>query len=265
MSAYNPAYAPLAHKDFSSSLRSLISQEFPHLGGPLVVDLFVEQIKELVEKYYPPRERLRMGQLLWFAVARDEKMDYKKTMERLRLVPVILSIVTPEDIDWMIHHGSVKKLVRELPARLYREAAAQGGILSEGDVAIITKRSLNSVGTYTRVYEKVNQCVLPRRGTIHDIGRSISHKGVICRKRRGEGKSTTEVALETGHTPESVTRYTEDLDRVAYCLKIGLSIETTSFVTGLSKNLVLEYQKVNKEIEAMKDGELDEDWGELPF
>jgi len=265
MLGYNPAYAPLAHKDFASALRSLITKEFPHIGGPLVVDLFIEQIKEMIEKYYPPRERLRMGQLLWFAVARDEKMDYKKTMASLRLVPVVLSIVTPEDIDWMIHHSTVKKLVRELPARLYREAAEQGGILSEGDVAIITKRSLCSVGTYTRAYEKTHQCVLPRRGTIHDIGRSISHKGIICRKRRGEGKSTTEVALETGHTPESVTRYTQDLDRVAYCLKIGLSVETTSFVTGLSKNLVLEYQQVNKEIEAMKEENLEEHWEEPPF
>lgn len=262
---FNPAYAPLARKDFASALRNLIEHEFPHLGGPMVVDLFIHQVKDMIEEYYPPHERLRMGQMLWFAVAKDEKMDYKKTMAHLRLVPVILSIVTSEEINWMARSYSLKGLVREMPARLYREAQAQGGILSETDVAIITKRCLATVGTYTRCYEKTHQCVLPRRGTVHDIGRSVSHKGIICRKRRGEGKSTTEVALETGHTPESVTRYTEDLDRVAYCLKLGLALETASFITGLSKNLVLEYQKVNKEIEAMKSSETEKWEEETPF
>ena len=110
MSKFNPAYAPLARKDFSSALGRLIEEEFPHLGGRMVVDLFVKQVKDMIEEYYPPQERLRMGQMLWFAVAKDEKMDYKKTMERLRLVPVILSIVTSEEINWMAHSYSLKKL-----------------------------------------------------------------------------------------------------------------------------------------------------------
>ncbi len=74
---------------------------------------------------------------------------------------------------------------------------------------------------------------LPRRGTTHDMGRCVSHKTPICRKRKVERKPTSLVAQETHHSPEAVDRYTLNLDRVSFCLGRNLSPEDTSCVTGL--------------------------------
>ncbi|HUU16709.1 MAG TPA: DUF1670 domain-containing protein, partial [Sedimentisphaerales bacterium] len=37
-------------------------------------------------------------------------------------------------------------------------------------------------------YERQNKTLIPRRGTIHDAGNSLSHKRIICHKRYVEGK-----------------------------------------------------------------------------
>lgn len=256
-------YAPIERKTFASAVRTFILDEFPHLGGPMIVDLFVEKLNTLVDEFCPPTNRLRMGQLLWFAVAKDEKPSYGKSMDRTRIVPVVLTVVSSEDIERFKDGVHLKEIRKGVEARLYREAYEQGGVLSEADLSVILRVNLDTISVDTVAYERENGCVLPRRGTVHDMGRSVSHKSVICKKRRLHGRSTSEVARETGHTNKSVDRYTLALDRIQFCTKMGLSVEAASFVTGLSKNLVIEYTDLAQEIEAIKSQEMIED--DVPF
>ncbi len=67
-------------KTFETIVSRFISTEFPRLGGPKVIDLFVKELKLLVEQYYPPITNLKMGQILWYAVAKDETGGYGKNM-----------------------------------------------------------------------------------------------------------------------------------------------------------------------------------------
>jgi hypothetical protein len=97
------------------------------------------------------------------------------------------------------------------------------------------------------------------------MGRAITHKGQICKKRVIEKKSVSETAKETHHTPESVQRYEVNLNRVLFCLQKGLNIEESSFVTKISKNLVIEYQNIAKEIDEAKRKQGDIDFDDLPF
>ena len=109
--------------------------------------------------------------------------------------------------------------------------------------------------THTRIcqfiaqYEKEHDCILPRRGTIHDIGRSVTHKVEICRKKLLEGKETSDIAKECYHDPLSVDKYLLELHRVNFCRKKGMSKEEISFSIQRSVNLVEEYLKLIKEIE----------------
>ena len=89
---------------------------------------------------------------------------------------------------------------------------------------------------------------MPRRGTIHDIGNSMSYKRLICKKRKIERKSTSLVAQKTNHSLKAVEQYNLNLDRVAFCLEKNLSVDEASFVTGLSKKLIIEYQILDQEI-----------------
>jgi hypothetical protein len=85
---------------------------------------------------------------------------------------------------------------------------------------------------------------------VHDLGRSTTHKRIICEKSLRDKKATPDIARETYHSPSAVDRYLGDFDRVRFCLKKGLSVEETSFTTQLSKSLVVEYEDLIKELES---------------
>ena len=243
-------YSPVEKKTFRSALMQFLLDEFPHVGGPMIMELFIDKIEKLIEDFYPPTKRLKMGQLLWFAVAKEEKPSYGKSMENTKIVPVILTLLNHDDISKRKNRTPLKTVRRDIKARLYQEADQQKGTLSETDISLITMCSVATVTNQTLNYEKEYNTTLPRRGTIHDMGRSMSHKTTICRKRKLERKSTSQVAQETNHTPEAVDRYTLNLDRVTFCLEKNLSVEDASFVTGLSKSLVVEYNNLDQEIKS---------------
>ncbi|MFQ5561691.1 MAG: DUF1670 domain-containing protein [Nitrospinota bacterium] len=83
--------------------------------------------------------------------------------------------------------------------------------MTGADIGATLEMACSTISKYARQYEKENDCLLPKRGTIHYIGRCITHKPVICRKVILEGKSIEETARETNHSPEGVTRYVVNL------------------------------------------------------
>lgn len=258
-------FGPALKKTFSSALAAFIHKEFPHMGGPIVVDLFVERLEAMVREFFPPTSFLKMGQILWFAVAKEEKPSYGKTMDRTKVVPVVLTLVSHEDIKSRIDGTPSAQIKRQVLARLCQEAYEQGGVLSEADLALLNQMTIAPVSIHLRTYQKENDCILPYRGTVHDMGRAMTHKGQICKKRVVERKSVSETAQETYHTPEAVHRYEVNLNRILFCLQKGLNIEESSFVTKLSKNLVIEYQNIVKEIDEAKREQGDIDFDEPPF
>lgn len=258
------AYGPTLRKNFRSSLSAFIQTEFPQMGGPMIVELFVDRVEAMVKEFFPPPSYLKMGQVLWFAVAKEEKASQGKSMASTKLVPVILTLISHEDIKDRIDGTPFAEIKRQIKARLCREAYEQGGVLSRVDLSLLTQSGLNTVSKHLKSYQQKHNCVLPYRGTVHDMGTSFTHKAMICKKRMIERKSVSQTAQETYHSPEAISRYEVNLNRVLFCLKKDLSIQETSFVTRISKGLVLEYQGIGQEIDtAKKQGEIDPD--ELPF
>ncbi len=255
----NTAYIGTSQKGFTPALKQLILREFPSLMGPKVADLFVSEVEKLIEQYYPKKDKIGHGQCLWYAVAKDEKPSYGKRMEDTRLVPVILNLITNDEIKLLLEGQSLFKRRKQIIARLFNEAEQQGGVLTEADVSLIIGRSIVTISKLTKAWEEEKQVVLPRRGTLHDMGRSLSHKKLICRKRVIEKKSTDQIARETNHTHEAVEIYTNALKRVSYCLRKGLTAREASFVTSMSENLTNEYVDIYKEMKQNKDSD------EIPF
>ena len=120
-----------------------------------------------------------MGQMLWYAVAKDEKGGYGKNMKNLRLRPVILSVVTYEDIQKRAKGVSLKEIRKCGEARILHEADKQSGTLAQSDLSLILSRSLATIQKEITDYERENNVVLPRRGTVHDLGRSTAIPGLL--------------------------------------------------------------------------------------
>lgn len=257
-------YAPMELKTFKSALAHFLKSEFPQAGGDMIIDLMTDKIRQLIDAYYPKSERLAMGQMLWFAIDEKETTGYGKAMHKTKIKPVILTVVHPDDIYARKKGVSTVLLKKTIIARLYRETKEQGAVLAESDLSLILNISLATVSKHTLNYEKQFHVSLPRRGTIHDLGRSLSHKKQICKKRNIDRKTIRQISLETNHTPAAVTRYTTDLERVQYCLNKKLKIKDISFVTNLSSSLTLEYVNLIDEIEQIKRKQK-EDENNLPF
>ena len=103
---------------------------------------------------------------------------------------------------------------RDAVARLFLQADEQGGCLTSAEVAVLLRVSPSAIVYYIKQWEREHGRLLPRRGTVHDMGRTLTHKPVIVRKLFLEGKSVEQVCRETHHSPEAVHRYIEAFKRV---------------------------------------------------
>ena len=240
-------FGPLQKKTFGAALLFFLEQQCPQLGGHLTRQVIVDNIQELVDTFYPPNTHLRMGQVMWPAVDVNEKAAYGKTIEKTKLKPVFVDMVSTQDIEATLR-GERKMLVRQkATVRIFQQAKEQGAVLTGVDVATMMRLSPATISRYVREWEKEHQTIIPRRGTVHDMGRSVTHKRQICYKMIVEGKSVAETARETKHSPEAITRYVKDYKRILSCLHKGLTTKETAFVVKVSENLVFEYVNLIKE------------------
>lgn len=246
-SSVEAAFGPLQKKTFASALSLFFQKQCPQMGGDLTREVLVRNIQQLVNEFFPSNTHLRMGQVMWPAVDEKETAAYGKTIEKTKLKPVFIDLLSPEDIEALLQGEKKRKIRQQVSIRLFNQAKAQGGVLTGVDVATMMRLSPVTISQYVREYEKENQTLVPRRGTIHDMGRSITHKKLICHKMIVEGKSVEETARETNHSPEAITRYVKDYKRILACLHQGLSPKDTAFVVKVSKNLVYEYLNLIQE------------------
>jgi len=234
-------YEASDRKTFKGALCHLLHTEFPGIFGPAVTRLFADKIDELYERFHPPRSRFTLGQLFWAAVAIDDPPSRNKRIEDTRLVPVVLDLVTARDIDEARVKGMRSQTRRAKIARLFRQAHEQGAVLSLADVSLMIHINYSTLSRLVLEHEHETGETVPRRGTIHDMGRSITHKRIICYKRLVEHKPTSQVAQETFHSADEVEYYVQCLRRVQLCRDSGMSPEEAAQATGHSLSLVQEY------------------------
>jgi hypothetical protein len=241
VSNYAQTFAASKRKTFRSVLCHLLQTEFPGVFGPAITQLFADKIDALYERFHPPRSRIKAGQVLWAAVAIDDPPNRDKRIENTRLVPVVLDLVTPEDIDSAIIRGRSAQIRGGRILRLFRQAYEQGGVLSYADVCFLVHVGLSTITKVVHAEQAATGRIVPCRGTIHDMGRSVTHKAIICYKRLVEKKSTSQVSQETFHSPEEVEHYVQTLRRVQICHDSGMDLDDIAQATGHSKMLVKEY------------------------
>ena len=240
-------YDASKRKTFHSALCHLLQTEFPGIFGPAITRLLADKIDELYERFHPPRSRFTLGQLFWAGVAIDDPPSQNKRIEDTRLVPIVLDLVTPRDIEETKTKGMRSQTRRTKIVRLFRQAYEQGAVLSLADVSLMIHINFSTLSRLVLDHERETGETVPRRGTIHDMGRSVTHKAIICYKRLVEQKPTSQVAQETYHSAEEVEYYVQCLRRVQLCRDSGLSPEETAQATGHSLSLVQEYLELIKE------------------
>ena len=237
-------YGPQAKKCFDGALNAFLAQECPQLGGHRTRQVLVQSLVQMVNQFFPETNHLRPGQTPWSCVHKGERASYGKRMDQTKLQPVIIDLVKPQDILDRANGAKLRDLKQEACVRIFKQAYEQDGVLTLAEVGILLKISPPTVSKYVRAWEEANECIVPRRGTIHDMGPKLTHKKEIIEKLVFDGKSVEVVCRETQHSPEAVLRYITNFKQVLLCRRKKLDNTETAFATKLSLRLVEEYQRL---------------------
>jgi predicted transcriptional regulator len=240
-------YEPQLQKSMKTVLCSRFVSEYGFMGGKEVIELIVNDLIKIVNEHQLPLSKVKKGQILWQAVAKDETSSYGKSMSDTRTIPVILTLVSDEDINMRINGISITQIRKNVTERIMKEADEQRGTLSQSDISLLLAISRASVGKYIHEIQNEKGTILPYRGTIHDMGPTVTHKREIVRLRLKK-MATPEIARRTNHSEEAVDRYINDYERVTRISEIFEPIDI-AFITNLSESLVIEYLDLKKEFQ----------------
>ena len=250
-------FATQLDKSLRQALAQCLDKEFPRIGGERIRLLCADMLLEVFAAHVRPAEHLQHGQLLWLAVAVDDPPGRNKPLTSTRLVPVVLELSTAEDVEALLRRQAPGERLLARCLRLCHQAFAQGGLLSNCDLAMMLQASDGNIANLLSQYEDQTGKVVPRRATVHDVGTGLTHKRLICRKRFLEGKDAEQVARETYHSLEAVDRYLGQYDRVRHCRRQGLDEAQTAFTLDCSRGLVRQYLAIDDELEKEAAGKND--------
>ena len=245
-------YAPLQAKTLQNALAHRIGKEFPRIGGRRILGLCARMVMEVVADHLRPREHITHGQALWMAISIDDPPRYKQRIADVDMVPVVLDLSTPQDVQRRLDRVSARHRLREKAVRLCHQAYQQGGLLSNCDLAERLHTADSQLAAVLTEHERQTQKVVPRRATVHDVGSGLTHKRIICHKRYAEGKNPQQIARETYHSLESVDRYLGEYDRVRHCRLEGLTPGQTAHALDRSVSLVNQYLKIDTELDSRR-------------
>lgn len=222
------------------AIANFFKKEFPGFFGPIVRLNIAQSLLAIFESLNPENSRLKPGQLLWNALDKNTRADSPKRKYK----PVILTIVSDQDITDFETKKPVRQIRQNVIARITREAYEQGGTLSARDVSLILVQN-DAYSSHLRVeYEKKNNVILPHPGVLHDMGSTISHKKQIVYKYVVEKKSPVTVARETNHSQLAVDRYLKDFQRIKYLANEGKDIQTIHHLTKIAKPVINQYLQI---------------------
>jgi DNA-binding CsgD family transcriptional regulator len=235
-------YKGIEARTFKTGVIQLLEQEYKILGSHKVISLIAEDIEQLHRHFYPEASSKEPGVIQWVTTSvENKKSQLGKEVEKT--VTVDLPYFTREDIQ-LQKEGITKKehdLIRL--GRLTKVAFSQGGLLTQGELAVILNLSIGTVSRKIREYQKKNKEMLPIKGYFFDLGRGTTHKGIIIELYE-EGFSPPDIAKRVYHSLEAVDRYIKDYERVKFLLRQGLNKTEICKAIGKGKNLVGEYIEI---------------------
>lgn len=225
---------------FKPAIINFFQREFSGLFGPVVRENIADALIDLFESLCPEATRLKPGQLVWHALDKHTRADW----DNRRYKPVILSLVTDDDVSMFEKGTSIPIIRQNVMARMIREAYQQGAVLSTRDLSLL----LISDGAYLSqlriAYEQKHQTVLPHSGVIHDMGTTITHKRIIVYKHIVEKKDPSVVALETNHSQLAVDKYLKDFYRIKTLVDDNKDVDFIHHTTNISRQVIMQYQQI---------------------
>jgi hypothetical protein len=226
--------------------------EYGYAHGPVIARAIVDDILVTIQQCYP--ERVPPKTVVWLAVRRESR-GQRKGLAVSDLTPVQLAVITDAEIQILTDPSLGNTQRRQAryafnQARYVRwchEAYEQGGVLTHLDLSLLSGQSTGYIGRALRRYEAETDQIVPTRGTVHDIGPSVTHKAEVIR-RWLRHESPVQIAQVLNHSQESVDRYIADYQKVRTLAQKFATTELPA-LTGLTPSVVQQYLALLREYE----------------
>lgn len=241
-------FAPLKDKTLANVLRQRFINEFGYEHGPVVAEAIVREILKTVAAFMRPVTQVRPGQLLWMAVAHDGCKHAHQQMQDIPMVPVVLDLVTPEELAALTRGESYEEIRQQRQARLLTQTLEQGGVLAQSDLAAIGLLHRKQVSRAIQQFQTTHDRILPYRGTVQDVGGTITHKVEVIRLfEAGYLEPDICKRLSVEHDLTSVENYVQTYKHVLTLLERQFSCEEVSGILSISLRLVHAYIDIIRE------------------
>lgn len=242
--AMSATYTPQTFKSFEGALFSFLQNECPQIGGDRTRQVLVKSVSDMVHKFFPATDHLAQGQIIWPTVHLDAKGSYGKRIQDTELTPVVLDLVQACDATDRAKGKYLREIKQEAVARLCVQAHEQKGCLTNAELSILLKMATTTVSKYINDWELKNQTVLPRRGSMHDMGPTLTHKKIIIHKLFIEQKTVQQTSRETLHSLPAIQRYISAFRQTLLCRQKGMNTDEIAYAIHKSVRLIKEYEKI---------------------
>jgi len=226
--------------------------EYGYDHGPVIARAIVDDLLDTLQRCYP--ERVPPKTVVWLAVRRD-KHGQRKGLSAADLLPVRLNVVTEKEVQLLTDPAlGNNRRRRARPAfnqarfvRWCHEAYQQGGVLTQLDLSLLSGLSTAYISRILRQYEAETGAVVPTRGTVHDIGPSVTHKAEVIR-RWLRHQQPTQIARDLNHSQPAVDRYIADYQKVRLLAQKFPAADLPA-LSGLTASVVRQYLDLLREYE----------------
>ncbi len=233
-------YASAHDRFLKPAIVNFFAREFSGAFGPIVRENIADALIGLFNSLCPESSRLKPGQIVWNALDKRTRADNPKR----RYKPVILSLVTDDDVLMFEKGTSVSITRKNVMARMIREAYHQGAVLSTRDLSLLLVSSASYLSQLRIEYEKEHKTTLPHTGVIHDMGTTLTHKRIIVYKHVVEKKDPSIVARETNHSQNAVDKYLKDFNRIKTLVNDNKDINFIRHTTNIARPVIKQYMQI---------------------
>lgn len=228
------------------SLKNILLERFlnnyGYDKGIITAGAIVDDLLAIIENYYRYSDNsfIKNGQMVYHAVPIDEYPQKGKSIAQTRLKPVVLDMISDQDIDDMkipLHHREIRMKKIE---RWTHQAYDQGALLTQLDLAMLLGVNEYTAGVYVREYFNLYGKKLPTRGNIQFLGSGQTHKKEIITLYLN-GYLVPTICQRTNHSKEAVERYIRDFEAIRMLDTKFDDLNSISLITRLSKRVVQQY------------------------
>ena len=245
------AYVGTTKRTFQQAVVHLLETGYGLIGSGRVLALLAEDVKALVEQFYPVPDHVPSGWLVFTGTkAQGGKAYPGQPVSDHQLVTIPWPVCPPEDVAALaaLPGGKAGQQARQqlLRQRLVRLVEygwthpAGPVLLTLADLSVMLGSNTVEVSHLLAKAREETGKPLPTMGYYFDQGMRPTHKAEIVHLYE-QGLDEVEIAYRSHHAQSSVGSYLRDYERVKLLLQKQVPVEQISHLIGLQPGVVRAY------------------------